>query len=112
MRVFNVTNLLSSEILETGTIKPFAVLGLDSCEIERRGTIEEAAAASGSDDEAPETITKQSAKEHIKRLDLEATNASKRYRDVELTIKNWACIDLRAGKQLQKRPGGARKMLV
>ena len=88
------------------------MLGLEDEKLERNAAANEAVIASESDDEAPEAITKQSAKEHIKRLDLEAANASKRYCDIELTSISRKNIDFRLGKQLQKRLGGAREMLA
>ena len=55
------------------------MLGLGSEEQDQYGAAKEAVTLNESDDEAPETITKESAKEQVKRLDVEAAKASHRY---------------------------------
>ena len=59
--------------------KPIAVLGLDPSESEQYRAAQETVSVSGDDDEAPETITKETAREQVKRLDIETAKASKKY---------------------------------
>ena len=75
----NLANLFNGRVLGSDEDKNFAVLGLDSNELEQGEAAEEVMTISGSDDEAPETVTKESARKHVKRLDFEAAKASNRY---------------------------------
>ena len=70
---------MTREALESRDSKPIAVLGLDISESQQYRAVQETVAFSDDNDEAPETITKEIAREQLKRLDSEAAKASKKY---------------------------------
>lgn len=86
--ILNFAETLSRKAFEPKDSKSIAVLGLDPSEPEQHRAAQETVTVShdddhdhndDDDDEAPETITKEIARERVKRLDLEAANALKKY---------------------------------
>lgn len=78
--ILNFAKTVSRKASESKNSKSIAVLGLDPSKPEQHGAAQETVTVNyDDDDEAPETITKEIARERVKRLNIEAANASKKY---------------------------------